>query len=248
MERSNKQSRVALAMDTNMENRIGELAYPLWESAARPYGMAVDFWLMAEKMVLEVMTVAAKSAEITFRDVAPPPFGEPWPPERMPVERVRELAYAMWESAGRQQGMALDFWLSAQKHVFAMAKASTQGYPFNEMGALAREYAAMPAHAYLEQVRMSAYALWQAAGGQCDRALDFWLQAEKQLLATLCEEPPAAETNVGGPAAATSLTTESASQGSGEAVGAGSPQAPTPARRGRRTASSQSKPAQGGLG
>lgn len=31
--------------------------------------------------------------------------------------RIRDLAYLMWESAGRQQGMAMDFWLQAEQEI-----------------------------------------------------------------------------------------------------------------------------------
>lgn len=40
--------------------------------------------------------------------------------------RIRELAYVMWESAGRHQGMALDYWLAAEKEVMATFQAATQ--------------------------------------------------------------------------------------------------------------------------
>ena len=47
-------------------------------------------------------------------------------------ERVQEIAYLMWESAGRQQGMAMEYWLAAEKEVLATmqsaATAMTRGY------------------------------------------------------------------------------------------------------------------------
>lgn len=39
--------------------------------------------------------------------------------------RIRELAYLMWESAGRQQGMALEYWVAAEREILATAKAAT---------------------------------------------------------------------------------------------------------------------------
>ncbi|MBK8175177.1 MAG: DUF2934 domain-containing protein [Rhodospirillales bacterium] len=36
--------------------------------------------------------------------------------------RVRELAYLMWESAGRQQGMAMQYWLLAESEVLSAMK------------------------------------------------------------------------------------------------------------------------------
>jgi hypothetical protein len=49
-------------MDPELEQRIRELAYGLWQSAERPYWMALEYWLMAEKMVLEVIIATSDSA------------------------------------------------------------------------------------------------------------------------------------------------------------------------------------------
>jgi hypothetical protein len=38
--------------------------------------------------------------------------------------RIRELAYLMWESAGRQQGMAMEYWLKAQSEVLSTLQAA----------------------------------------------------------------------------------------------------------------------------
>ena len=109
-------------MDKAVEENIRKLAQPLWESAARPYGMAMDFWLMAEQMVLELMTVTARMHDKATS--APPlPLMDELP-SAVPVGKVRELAECMWESAGRQYGMAQDYWLSAERHVLAMMRAA----------------------------------------------------------------------------------------------------------------------------
>jgi len=39
--------------------------------------------------------------------------------------RIQELAYLMWESAGRQQGMAMQYWLEAEKQALAAMHAAT---------------------------------------------------------------------------------------------------------------------------
>jgi len=33
--------------------------------------------------------------------------------------RIRDLAYTLWESAGKQQGMAMKYWLQAEKEVMS---------------------------------------------------------------------------------------------------------------------------------
>lgn len=35
-------------------------------------------------------------------------------------EQISELAYLMWEAAGRQQGLAVEYWLAAERQVMAM--------------------------------------------------------------------------------------------------------------------------------
>ena len=40
-------------------------------------------------------------------------------------DRIRDLAYLMWESAGRQQNMALQYWLNAERETFSSIQAAT---------------------------------------------------------------------------------------------------------------------------
>ena len=40
-------------------------------------------------------------------------------------DRIRELAQSMWEWAGRQQDMALHYWVAAEKEVLATISAAT---------------------------------------------------------------------------------------------------------------------------
>ena len=41
-------------------------------------------------------------------------------------DRIRELAHAMWEWAGRQQDMALHYWVAAEKEVLATMRAAAE--------------------------------------------------------------------------------------------------------------------------
>jgi hypothetical protein len=43
--------------------------------------------------------------------------------------RIRELAYLMWESAGRQQGMAVEYWLKAESEVLSTLQAAARMLP-----------------------------------------------------------------------------------------------------------------------
>ncbi len=41
-------------------------------------------------------------------------------------DRVREVAYLMWESAGRQHGMAMEYWLSAEREVITTMQSAAE--------------------------------------------------------------------------------------------------------------------------
>jgi hypothetical protein len=109
-------------------------------------------------------------------------------PAAMPVDQVRQLAQYMWESAGRQYGMAQDFWLAAERHVMAMMRAAAaSGVASQAADSWIREMPRMSPATYMERIQVAAYHMWEAAGRQYGRALDFWLEAERQTLAALAE-------------------------------------------------------------
>jgi hypothetical protein len=174
-------------MDKSLEENIRNLAQPLWESAAQPYGMAMDFWLMSEQMILEMMTATARMQD-KATSAPPPPTGEV--ASAMPVAKVRELAECMWESAGRQYGMAQDYWLSAERHVLAMMRAAaTLPVPRSlASDAWSTDLLNLSPSAYLERIRLMAYEYWEAAGRGYGRALDYWLQAERNMLSMIAAE------------------------------------------------------------
>lgn len=57
-------------MDNDQEKRIRELAYSLWQTAERPYWVALEYWLMAEKMVVEMMAMTRDELERRSRAAA----------------------------------------------------------------------------------------------------------------------------------------------------------------------------------
>ncbi|MGZ8995169.1 MAG: DUF2934 domain-containing protein [Rhodospirillales bacterium] len=162
-----------------MEIRIRSLAHPLWESAARPYGLALDFWLMAKQMILEMLSASARLATTATGDATVSASSDDG--ATVPINWVQDLAHCMWENAGKQYELALDCWLAAEKHAFALSRAAAAAREG------ARELAALPAPAYLEHIRRNAYVLWESAGRQYGNALDYWLQAERQVLNAMTE-------------------------------------------------------------
>jgi hypothetical protein len=209
-------------MDKSVEENIRNLAQPLWESAARPYGMAMDFWLMAEQMVLEMMVATARMHDKATSAPPLPPIGEL--PSAAPVAKVRELAECMWESAGRQYGMAQDYWLSAERHVLAMMRAATALPAPGSLSSNARiaELLNLSPSAYLQRIRSMAYDYWEAAGRGYGQALDYWLQAERNILSTMAAgaEPNAPSAAVND-SASTSATAPGSEKQPAEPVSAG---------------------------
>jgi hypothetical protein len=41
-------------------------------------------------------------------------------------QRIRDLAYLMWESAGRQHGLEMQYWLAAEKEIVGVMQAATK--------------------------------------------------------------------------------------------------------------------------
>ena len=199
-------------MDKSVEENIRNLAQPLWESAARPYGMAMDFWLMAEQMVLEMVAATARMQDKATSAPPLPSSGDL--PSAAPVGKVlRELAECMWESAGRQYGMAQDYWLSAERHVLAMVRAATTLPLPGSLNSEAwnAELLNSSPSAYLERIRSMAYNYWEAAGRGYGRALDYWLQAERNMLSMMAAE---AERNARSAAANDDASTSQTASGS----------------------------------
>jgi len=46
-------------MNTEIDERIRQYAYALWEAAGRPLGRDLDYWLQAEKEALDKKTAPA---------------------------------------------------------------------------------------------------------------------------------------------------------------------------------------------
>lgn len=171
-------------MGNRVEDRIRQLAQPIWDSAGEQYGTALDCWLMAENMVLETMAATTKIVGAAW-DTSIASSRRFWEvPSTVPTERIRELAHMMWESAGRQHGAALDFWLAAERHVLTVLRMGMSAPPSENdaRSDLAKELLFGSPAVYLERVRELAYYLWLSAGEEYGRSLDFWLEAERQVL------------------------------------------------------------------
>lgn len=174
-------------MENQVEEKIRKLAQPLWVSAGEQYGTALDCWLMAENMVLETMTATTKVVGATW-DTTVSSSRQFWElPTEVPTERIRELAYLMWEATGRQHGAAADFWLAAERHVLTVMRTgvAVAASENDKHGTVVRELMLGSSATYMQRVRELAYSLWESAGAEYGRSMDFWLEAERQVLAAM---------------------------------------------------------------
>jgi hypothetical protein len=55
----------------DIQDRIREIAYLMWESAGRQHGMAMQYWLAAEQEVLTTLQVAAERMMPDFHSAPP---------------------------------------------------------------------------------------------------------------------------------------------------------------------------------
>ena len=170
-------------MDRETDAQVRELAQPLWESAAQPYGAALDFWLMAEQMVLEAMASGARMQAQAVQDA--PDRMPGMLPESVPVHRITDLAQCMWKNTERQVDAAQDVWLAAERHVLSLLRAAATPERVTPLAKWAEDLVDLPPQAYLERIRTTAYMMWEAAGRQYGNALDYWLRAEEELLGSL---------------------------------------------------------------
>lgn len=190
-------------MNAEIEYKIRSLAYHMWRSAGQDYGRAMDFWVMAEQMVLELVAATARlSGKAMDSAVVAAERSAPWLAAAY-LQRNRELAHAMWEAAGQRQGQAIDYWLAAERHIMTMIMSFAAGNEGKPEAMVEKALESFSAQAYLDRIRTLAYYMWEAAGQQYGDALEFWVAAERQMLdamvaAAAGDNGPAAESGRGG--------------------------------------------------
>lgn len=179
-------------MDNNLEHDIRNLAYDIWRSAEYEFGNALDFWAMAEQMVVEMTADSARRASAATAAVLETATAWPSALRALYLYRLRELAHNMWEAGAEHRDHSLDYWLAAEKHLRLLSEsaARTANARMGEDNSLADAFERFSPANYLEQIRRLAYQLWEAAGQQYGSALDFWLEAEQKTLDSLTVNQP----------------------------------------------------------
>jgi hypothetical protein len=181
-------------MEPDLEHDIRNLAYHIWQTAGRDFGQtALDFWAMAERMVIEMTANSVRGANAATAATVETAVAWPSALHALYRYRVRELARGMWAANAEQRDHALDYWLAAEKHLRLLAEsaARTAGATLGSEEALAKTFEAFSPGSYLEQIRKVAYHLWETAENQHQSALEFWLAAERRLMDSLAAGGPA---------------------------------------------------------
>ena len=174
-------------MENDLEHDIRHLAYDLWRTAGRDFGQtALDFWTMAEQMVIEITANSVHRTNTAAAAVVE--TATDWPPalRALYLYRLRELARCMWSASTEQRDRSMDYWLMAEKHLRLLTEAAARaaGAHLGREEALAKTFETFSPADYLEQIRKTAYHLWETAESQHQSALDFWLAAENRIMAS----------------------------------------------------------------
>lgn len=173
-------------MEPDLEPDIRHLAYHLWQTAGRDFGQtALDFWAMAERMVVEMTVDSVR--RVNAATAAAVENAATWPSalRALYLYRARELARCMWAASTERRDRSLDYWLAAEKHLRLLAEAAARTAGAGREEALARTFERFSPGEYLEQIRQTAYRLWETAENQQRSALEFWLAAEHRFLESL---------------------------------------------------------------
>lgn len=187
-------------MENNLEHEIRDLAYHIWRSAQDQFGQAIDFWVMAEKMVVELTAASAGLANTTAASVTEAATNWPTALRALYFYRVGQLAQLMCQASTEHQERSMDYWLAAEKHLRLLIDSAVRGSGTSQstVEAIAKTFENFSPVGYLEQIRKTAYSLWETSGGHYGSALDFWLAAEKQIMEALASDgmasAPAGET------------------------------------------------------
>ena len=174
-------------MENDLEHDIRNLAYHIWLSAENGFSRALDFWVMAEQMVIEMTADSARRANTAAASAVETAASWPSALRALYLYRVRELARGMWSASTDQRDRSMDYWLAAEKHLRLLMEsaARTAGARLGREEAMVEAFETFSPANYLEQIRETAYQLWETAGRQYGSALDFWLAAETKIMESL---------------------------------------------------------------
>jgi hypothetical protein len=181
-------------MENDLEHDIRNLAYHIWRSAGNDFGQtALDFWVMAEQMVIELTAYSVRLANTATATAVETATTWPLALRALYQYRVRELAHCMWSASTEQRERSMDYWLAAEKHLRLLTEltAHTASAGLGRQEVLAKTFEKFSPADYLEQIRKVAYQFWETAESQHNSALDFWLAAENRIMESLTANGPA---------------------------------------------------------
>lgn len=174
-------------MENDLEHEIRSFAYDMWRAAGNEFGRNLDFWVMAEQMVIEITADSARRANAAAASAIETAAAWPSALRALYLYRIRELAHCMWSASAEQRDRSMDYWLAAEKHLRLLAESAARAASagLGQEDSLIKMFERFSPASHLEQIRETAYQLWETAGRQYGSALDFWLAAETKILDSL---------------------------------------------------------------
>ena len=114
-------------MENHLEHEIRNIAYDNWLSAGSDLGRtALDFWVMAEQMVVEFTADSARRANIAAASALESVAAWPSALRALYLYRIRELAHCMWSAGTEQHDRSMDYWLAAEKHLRLLTESAAR--------------------------------------------------------------------------------------------------------------------------
>ncbi|HRY15206.1 MAG: DUF2934 domain-containing protein [Candidatus Competibacteraceae bacterium] len=174
-------------MEHDLEHDIRRLAHDIWRSAGSEFSRtALDFWAMAERMVIEFTADSVRRTNTATAAAVETATNWPLALRALYLYRVRQLAHCMASASTEQRERSLDYWLAAEKHLRLLTESATRAASaLGQEEALTQAFETFSPADYLEQIRKTAYHLWETAESQHHSTLDIWLAAESQILESL---------------------------------------------------------------
>lgn len=97
-------------METELEHDIRNLAYHIWQTAGRDFSQtALDFWAMAERMVIELTADSVRRANAATATAIENAAVWPATLRALYRYRVRELARGMWAASAEGHDRSMDY-------------------------------------------------------------------------------------------------------------------------------------------
>lgn len=163
-------------------SRTQELTQVLWEGGEKQYTALSKYWRPAQLHVMNMVKTGIASAN-SLQDATSIIIqsSQQFDP-KVYRDRISDLARYMWQQQGSPLIDPLRYWVSAEKHILAIASRAIRAAtsPSDAGRALATAIETFDPREYFELIRREAYAFWGTTPSH-GHDIEDWLRAEDAL-------------------------------------------------------------------